>query len=324
MPYSILRTPDERFNNLPDYPFKPNYMTIEDLRIHYIDEGPPGGKVVLLLHGEPSWSYLYRKMIPPLVENDYRVIAPDLIGFGKSDKLVRQKDHSYKLHVSIITKFVETLDLKKANLFIQDWGGLIGMRVVHNMPDRFARIMAANTGFSRARGRKGLFGHLLFKRKIKSMGKVSGKDLSENPGFVNWVAYSQTVDNFQVGNIIQGSTISELSEEEVKAYDAPFPDDSYKAGPRVMPMLVTSQLRTNQKVWDQTFKNWTKPVMTAFSDKDPITRGGHKSFQRDIPGAADIHHHTTENAGHFLQEDKGPELAALLIKFIETTEKMGF
>lgn len=256
-------------------------------------------------------------MIPPLVENGFRVIAPDLIGFGKSDKLVNQKDHSYELHVSVMTELVEKLDLRDVNLFVQDWGGLIGLRVVHNLPNRFARIMAANTGFSKAKGWKGFFGHTLFKRKIKNMGKVTGKELNEKPGFVTWVAYSQTIDEFRVGDIIQGSTTSELSDEIIRAYDAPFPDDTYKAGPRVMPMLVTSQLRKNQKVWDTTFKNWNKPFMTAFSDKDPITKGGYKSYQRDIPGAASIDHHTTENAGHFLQEDKGPELAQLMIKFIE-------
>jgi haloalkane dehalogenase len=319
MTYSVLRTPDNRFEDLKDYPFTSNYITIDDLRIHYIDEGPPGEQIVLLAHGEPSWSYLYRKMIPPLVNKGYRVIAPDLIGFGKSDKLANQKDHSYQLHVKLMTQFIEVLNLKSINLFCQDWGGLIFLRVVHNQSDRFSRIMAANTGFSRARGYKGLLGHYKFKRKIKSLGKISGKELSENPGFVRWVAYSQTVDEFNVGNIIQGSTISDLSEEEITAYDAPFPDDSYKAGPRIMPMLVTSQLRKNQKAWDQTFKNWTKPFMTAFSDKDSITRGGHKSFQRDIPGAQNIDHHTTTEAGHFLQEDKGLELAELMINFIETT-----
>lgn len=258
-------------------------------------------------------------MIPPLIESGFRVITPDLIGFGRSDKLIHQKDHSYELHVRIITELVERLELKNISLFCQDWGGLIGLRVVHNLPDHFSRIMAANTGFSKAKGWKAYFGHTLFKRKIKSMGKITGKDLDQNPGFVTWVAYSQTVDEFRVGNIIQGATVTELSAAEIEAYDAPFPDDTYKAGPRVMPMLVTSQLRKNQKVWDTTFKNWDKPFMTAFSDKDPITKGGHKSFQRDIPGAAGIEHHTTENAGHFLQEDKGPELAELIIKFIKTT-----
>lgn len=317
MGYPILRTPDERFENLPDFSYKPNYVTINELRVHYVEAGPPSGNVILLLHGEPSWSYLYRKMIPILVEKGYRVIAPDLIGFGKSDKLVNQKDHSYELHVSIITEFVKTLDLTNISLFIQDWGGLIGLRVVHNLPSRFSRIMAANTGFTKAKGWKGWFGHTLFKRKIKSLGKVNGKYLSENPGFESWVAYSQSIDDFRVGDIIQGATVTELSEEEVKAYNSPYPDDSYKAGPRVMPMLVTSQLRKNQKVWDETFKKWNKPFMTAFSDKDPITRGGHKLFQKSVPGAANIKHHTTENAGHFLQEDKGSELADLLIQFIE-------
>ncbi len=320
MTYSILRTPDDRFENLSGYPFKPNYVTIDEFRLHYVDEGPPGGQIILLLHGEPSWSYLYRKMIPPLVDKGFRVITPDLIGFGKSDKLLRQKDHSYEFHVKIMTKFVETLDLREITLFCQDWGGLIGLRIVDRVSDRFAKIMAANTGFSKAKGWKAYFGHTLFKWKIKSKGKVTGKQLSDDPGFVNWVAYSQTVDDFRVGDIIQGSTISELSDEEIRGYNAPFPDDTYKAGPRIMPMLVTSQLRKNQKVWDTTFKNWTKPFITAFSDKDPITKGGYKSFQRDIPGAADTKHHTTENAGHFLQEDKGPELANLLIHFINSTK----
>ncbi|MCH8907208.1 MAG: alpha/beta fold hydrolase [Candidatus Heimdallarchaeota archaeon] len=314
---TILRTPDERFTDLPDYPFEPNYVTINGLRIHYVDEGPKDGKQILLLHGEPTWSYLYRKMIPPLAEKGYRVIAPDLVGFGKTDKFALRKDHTYDLHVEVMTKFVEALNLAEINLFIHDWGGLIGLRVVHNLSDKFITIMAANTGFPRAKGFKGLFGHMVFKRKIKQIGKVTAEELWDNPTFLRWVAFSQTVEIFDIGELLQRASETELSKEELAAYDAPFPDESYKEGPRAMTMLTTSQLRLNKKVWDTTFKTWNKQFMTAFSDKDPITRGGERTFKRDIPGARDINHPIIMNAGHFLQEDKPIELFELLTNFIE-------
>lgn len=315
----ILRTPDERFENLPDYNFQPNYVDIKGFRIHYVDEGPKEAPPILLLHGEPSWSYLYRKMIPPLVEAGYRTIAPDLLGFGKSDKLSKTKDYSYQGHVDIMAEFVKQLNPQNITLFCQDWGGLIGLRVVGEYPERFARIVAANTGLPSAKGIKAKIGYPLFKLQIRRLGTVTPKQFQENPNFMRWVAFSQTVPELPIGSLIQSSTVTNLSPEVVKAYDAPFPDASYKAGARIFPYLVPSQLSENKKVWDNVLTKWKKPFLTAFSDKDPITRGGERYFQKMIPGAQNREHVTIKDAGHFLQEDKGEELAQVILDFCKSS-----
>ncbi|MCB9081513.1 MAG: haloalkane dehalogenase [Lewinellaceae bacterium] len=319
---SVLRTPEERFSNLPDFPFAAHYADIQGFRIHYLDEGDPQGQVVLLLHGEPSWCYLYRKMIPPLVAAGYRVVAPDLLGFGKSDKPADQSAFTHRLHVSIIYELVKQLDLQGINLFIQDWGGLVGLRMVGLDPDRFARIMAANTLLPDAGGLKGLLGPWLFRRQIKQIIKKGGvtEDSIRGPkAFLHWVVYSQTAPELNIGRIIQKGTVKELSAAEVAAYEAPFPDESYKAAARIFPMLVPSELLTNHRVWKTVLERWEKPFLTAFSDTDPITRGMEKIFHKRVPGTRNQAHFTTEQAGHFLQEDQGELLAAKMHEFIQST-----
>lgn len=323
--HKIIRTPDNRFENLDGFPFTPNYVEIDNLRIHYIDEGSKSAMPILLMHGEPSWSYLYRKMIPILVNAGYRVIAPDLIGFGRSDKLMRMKDYSYKFQVDIFTKFVTELNLTNITLFCQDWGGLIGLRVVADQPERFSKIIVANTGLPAFKGIKAHIFPLLFRLAVWREGKVpliaANEEQSEEASmkpFIRWVAYSRTTPEFPIGDIIQSGTQTVLSPEVLNAYNAPFPDESYKAGARIMPSLVPTQLKENNKVWEEVFAHWTKPLLTMFSDRDPITRGGEKRFQAKIPGAKNQPHITIKDAGHFLQEDKGEEIAELIIKFIRS------
>ena len=292
----LLRTPDECFKNLPDYPFEPNYLNIDGIRIHYVDEGTKDAEVVLLMHGEPSWSYLYRHMIPILVRAGHRAIAPDLVGFGRSDKPTEKEDHTYRKHVSWISKWVNMLDLKRITLFCQDWGSLIGLRVAIENQERFNRIVLSNGGLPSGE---------------QKMGKA----------FLDWQHFSKTSPKFDVGNLIQSATVNNLPKDVLKAYDAPFPDDTFKAGARILPSLVPTskddpEHEANKKAWEEFFK-WNKPFLTAFSDSDPITRGGDKFFQKNIPGARGQNHTTIKDAGHFVQEDKGPELANLIIEFIE-------
>ncbi len=312
-----LRTPDSRFEDLPDFDFQANYMTINGLRIHYIDDGPREAPPILLMHGEPSWSYLYRKMIPPLVEEGYRAIAPDLMGFGKSDKPARTKDYSHTRHVNLMLELVRGLNLRDITMFCQDWGGLVGLRVVGEDPDRFSRIMAANTGLPSAKGIKAVTGYPLFKLRIRRMGKVTQEQMSKHANLMTWVAYSKTVPELPIGDVIQSATTTVLPPEVIRAYEAPFPDESYKAGARIFPYLVPSELSKNRKVWENVLTKWTKPFLTAFSDRDPITRGNDKYFQKMIPGARGREHVTIRGAGHFLQEDKGKELSDLILNFIQ-------
>ncbi|MFX1416465.1 MAG: haloalkane dehalogenase [Promethearchaeota archaeon] len=317
MPYKgILRTPESRFENLKGYAFSPNYVEISGLRVHYVDEGPQDVPPVLLMHGEPSWSYLYRKMIPLLNEEGLRTIAPDLVGFGRSDKLPRTKDYSYQMHVDIMTEFVKHLNLQDITLFCQDWGGLIGLRILGSHPNRFGRVVAANTGLPAAGGITGWTGATAFKLRLLREGKVSLEELWEKPGFLRWVAYSRTAPSLPIGDILQGATVTNLPPEVVQAYEAPFPDEQYKAGARIFPSLVPTQLRANQRVWDDVLSKWEKPFLTAFSDKDPITAGGERMFQRRIPGARGREHVTIKDAGHFLQEDKSKELVEVILGII--------
>jgi haloalkane dehalogenase len=316
----ILRTPDTRFENLPDYDFQPNYIDIQGVRIHYLDEGSKEAPPILLMHGEPSWSYLYRKMIPPLVNENFRAIAPDLIGFGKSDKLPYTKDYSHTRHVNVILEFVQKLGLVDITLFCQDWGGLIGLRVVGEEPYRFSRIIAANTGLPSAKGIRAKIGYPLFKLQIKRIGKVTQEQLQEHTNLQRWVAFSKTVPELPIGDILQMATVSNLTSDVLRAYEAPFPDESYKAGARIFPYLVPSELSKNKKVWDNVLSKWNKPFLTAFSDRDPITRGGERYFQKMIPGAQGQEHVTIKNAGHFLQEDKGEELSQVILNFINQGE----
>jgi haloalkane dehalogenase len=291
----IIRTPDERFRNLPGYDFAPRYVDVAGLRMHYIDAGPPGANPVLMLHGEPSWCFLYRKMISPVGAAGYRVIAPDLIGFGRSDKLLNKPDYSYQFHVDTMTLFLEALDLRNITLYGQDWGGLIGLRVAAENPDRFAGLIAANTGLPTG-------------------------DVPLTEAFFQWQAYSQSVPELHCGGIVKGACVTELTPEVIAAYDAPFPDETYKAGPRAFPLLVPSKpddpaAPANRKAWE-VLRGWQKPFLTAFSDGDPVTRGGEKVFQKLIPGAQGQPHVTIANAGHFLQEDQGEQCAQVVIDFL--------
>jgi len=295
----VLRTPDERFAGLADYPFAPQYLTVIDadgtaLRLHYVDEGPRDAAPVLLLHGEPSWSYLYRKFVPLLVAKGHRVIAPDLIGFGKSDKPATRSDYTYERHVRWMGDWLTALDLTNITLFCQDWGGLIGLRLVAASPDRFARLMIANTGLP------------------------VGTGFSE--GFNAWLAFSQNVPHFPAGAIVNGGVIRDLTPDEIAAYDAPFPEESYKEGARQFPTLVPvtpehASVAENKAAW-AVLERFDKPVLTAFADGDPITRGGEKAFIDRVPGARGQPHVILEKAGHFLQEDKSEELCALIDAFV--------
>jgi haloalkane dehalogenase len=291
----VLRTPDERFANLAGFPFAPHYVEVAGLRIHYVDEGPPTAPPVLLLHGEPSWSFLYRKMIPVLAAAGHRVVAPDLAGFGRSDKPLRREDYTYQRHVDWMFGLMTALDLRAITFFGQDWGGLIGLRLVAEHADRFARVVAGNTFLPTG-------------------------DLPASDAFKAWQRYSQETPDFHVGGIVRGGCVTDLSPEVIAAYDAPFPDDRYKAGARQFPMLVPTSpedpaAAPNRKAWE-VLNRFRKPFLTAFSDSDPITRGGDRFLQQAIPGAQGQPHTTIAGAGHFLQEDKGEELARVIVDFI--------
>lgn len=309
----ILRTPETRFKGITDFPYKPNYIQIDRFRLHYIDEGPKDGAPILLIHGEPTWSYLFRKMIPTLTAAGHRVIAPDLVGFGKSDKLTRIDDYSYPLQVDIMSKFIREIDLKEATFFGQDWGGLIGLRVVTAEPDRFARVIVSNTGMPSAKGIRGWIGYPLFKRMVKKIGPLTMEELRENITFPRWVAHVKHTHELDIGTLMDfmGGDPAKSA-----AYEAPFPDVRYKAGPQAMPYLVPSQLRENEKAW-KVFDNWRKPFLIAFSDSDPVSRGGEKVFEKRVPNPQSI---TIKGAGHFVQEDAGPELAQLIVDFMADKE----
>lgn len=293
-----IRTPTERFANLPDYDFREHYVEVDGLRMHYVDEGPADSEPVLLLHGEPSWSYLYRHMIPLIAAAGYRAIAPDLIGFGKSDKPMRQKDYSYAGHVAWMRQFIEGLNLSSITLVCQDWGSLIGLRVAAENEGRFARIVLANGGLPTG-------------------------DQSMPRAFLIWRAFAQYSPWFPIGRIIQSGTVTPLSAEVVAAYDAPFPSSAYKAGARAFPKLVPTTTNdpateSNRGAW-QAFRHWEKPFVTAFSNRDPITRGGDQPWLDQVPGSKNQVHTKIRNAGHFLQEDKGAELAQVVIDTIRAT-----
>lgn len=299
----FLRTPDSRFANLPGYAFTPHYLMVDDgeggqLRVHYLDEGPATADPLLLMHGEPSWSYLYRKMIPILVAAGHRVIAPDLIGFGRSDKPTRREDYTYQRHVGWMQSVLDQLQLERITLVCQDWGGLLGLRLVAAHPERFARVVAANT-------------------------MLPTGDHSPGEAFENWRTFSQDVPVFPAGGVIKGGTISALPQAVVDAYDAPYPDESYKEGARQFPLLVPTTpddpASAANRAASQVLGQWHKPFLTAFSDSDPVTAGGDKLMQKLIPGTRGQAHTTIVGAGHFLQEDKGEQLAETVVRFIAAT-----
>jgi haloalkane dehalogenase len=298
-----LRTPEEQFAKLKDFAFKPNYLEVPDgegasLRIHYLDEGSQKGDPVLLMHGEPSWCYLYRKMIPILVNEGHRVVAPDLVGFGRSDKPSDRTDYTYQRHVDWMLAWLEQLDLSRVTLVCQDWGGLIGLRLVTANPDRFARVVVANTGLPTGDG-------------------------PITDAFLNWRKFSIEIPDFDVGTIITMGCQTELSAEVIFAYNAPFPDDTYKEGARIFPSLVPitpddPASEANREAW-KILATFEKPFLTAFSDGDPITNGGEQVFQRLVPGTAGQPHTIIKGGGHFLQEDCGEDLAKVVNDFIKQT-----
>jgi haloalkane dehalogenase len=314
----VARTPEERFANLPDFPFAPHYAEVSGYRVHYLDEGPRDGQQILLLHGQPSWSYLYRHMIPPLAAAGYRVVVPDLVGFGKSDKPIEQSDYSYQMHVDVVTELVQRLDLQGATFFGQDWGGLIGLRVVAEEPDRFARIMISNTGLPAAGGILGWVGYPLFRLAVWWEGEVQTLDAGDGDfSFARWVAYARTTDDFDMQGLFQVATTRELSTDELDGYAAPFAGEEHLAGARIFPYLVPSQLRTNDQVMREVYDQWTKPFLTAFGDSDPVTAGRDASWQERVPGAKGQPHVTIENAGHFIQEDQPERLVELMVALID-------
>lgn len=292
----VLRTPDAAFAGITDYPFAPHYLDIKDadtgtpLRVHYIDEGPRDAPVVLMMHGEPSWSYLYRHMIGPVVAAGYRVVAPDLIGFGKSDKPAAQSDYSYARHVAWMRSWLEQLDLQRVTLACQDWGSLIGLRLAAEMPDRFAAIALSNGGLPEG---------------------------GEAPrAFAIWRAFSRWSPFFPIGKIVSAGTKRGLSEAEIAAYDAPFPDASFKAGARIFPSFVPFE--DNVAVPDQkrawaVFDQWEKPFLCCFSDQDRITRGGESRFIGRVPGTEGQNHRSL-SGGHFIQEDDPAGFVACILE----------
>jgi len=296
----FLRTPDERFANLSDFDFDPNYVELDDteggrLRMHFLDEGPSDAAPVLVMHGEPTWCYLYRHMIPIYAAAGHRVLAPDLIGFGRSDKPTERSDYTYQRHVDWMTEWLRQVDLMGITLVCQDWGGLIGLRLVASMPERFARVVVANTALPTG---------------DKPMGAA----------FHSWRDFSQSVPNFNAGRIVYGGTTSKITASEVAAYNAPFPDASFQAGARQFPMLVPDTpdnpaSAPNRAAWE-TLRSMDIPFLTVFGADDKIMAGVDREFQKSIPGAAGQNHAILPNAGHFLQEDVGKELAQVTLEFI--------
>lgn len=299
-----LRTPDDRFVGLPDYDFSPHYVEVADpaepgamLRVHHLDEGPDDGPVVLLMHGEPSWCYLYRHMIGPLVAAGFRCIAPDLVGFGRSDKPIDRATHTYANHVEWMREALfDRLDLRSITYFGQDWGGLIGLRLVAEHPDRYARVIVSNTGLNTG-------------------------DRGAGAAFLAWQDYARTAEEFPIGRIVAGGVLNGLSEAEIAAYDAPFPTDDHTIAPRTMPSLVPTgpddpASQANRDAWS-VLETWDRPFLIAFSDSDPLTAGGERSFLK-VPEAV-RQQVVIEGAAHFVQEDKGPELAALIVDFVART-----
>ncbi|MAB60066.1 MAG: haloalkane dehalogenase [Verrucomicrobiales bacterium] len=287
---SILRTPESRFENLKDFNFEPNYLELghksESMRMHYLDENKDSNDVVLLLHGEPTWCYLYRHIIPILTKAGKRVIAPDLIGFGKSDKLTTKEDYTYANHIMWVSQLFDHLQLDNVVLFAQDWGGLIGLRILAENPEKFSGLVVSNSGLP------------------------VGSGASE--GFKQWLNYSQTVEDFNAGKIVYQGSLKALDNYEIDAYNAPFPDDSFKVAARVFPTIVPitkehAEVEENIKAWE-VLKKFDRPTVAIFGEHDASFKGGDKYIIEKIAGAKGMNHQRI-NAGHFSQENQ-PELIA--------------
>ena len=333
----VLRTPDERFTDLHEFPFEPNYIFIDGLRIHYIDEGPRDADPIILFHGEPTWSYLYRKMIPVLASEGHRVIVPDMVGFGKSDKFISKHDYSYQHHVDVMKELVTRLDLKDATHFGQDWGGLVGLRVVAELPDRFSRVVVSNTGMVARAGISGWLFEGFVKLLVWWHGEVTFEELKtasedalaiQNPSqiqgarmFSKWIAHSYHAQDMDIVGIIETFGRIKLIDREANAYEAPYPTGEYKAGAHVWPYLIPTQLAENEEYWVNVYEKWDKPFLVAFGGEERVTINMKDDFLNRIPNPTVV---TLEGVGHFVQEEVGPELAMLVSDFIAGRPVEGF
>lgn len=315
------RTPDERFEGMVDYPFAPHYLEVDDteggkLRIHYLDEGAPEGDVVLLMHGQPVWSYLYRHMIPPLVEAGFRVIAPDLVGFGRSDKPTRTQDYTYARHVAWMQDWLLQLDLSGITVFFQDWGSMIGLRLVAAFPERFSHVVLANGALVAGAIPEALSDTL--KEAYDALPVVKAEELDERfrdtsgiPGILYWRKFcALSPEILRPGDAVIDHVSSgrSFSAAEKAAFNAPYPDETYLAGARRFPSLIPlfpdePELEENRAAWEQ-LKQFDKPFMCAFSDDDPVTAGGDQAFLKHVPGCQGVEHRTITGAGHFLQHEQ--------------------
>lgn len=294
---TVIRTPDERFSKLPDFPFAPHYIEVNGLRIHYVDEGK--GETILCLHGEPSWSFLYRKMIASM-SKQHRVMAMDFIGFGRSDKFTEREAYTFQMHLDTLMGVIKAMNLEQITVVVQDWGGLLGLAAVAHMPERFARLVIMNTGLPTGKGKP-------------------------SEAFLAWRSFAETHPDLQVGQtILHGVAHPEkLTKEIIAAYEAPFPDVTYKAGAAMWPLLVpispdnpaSNEMRHAREV----LSKWDKPALVMFSDKDPVTGGGDKFFRSLIPTAKDQPEIVIKDAGHFLQEEKSKEISQHILDFISRT-----
>ncbi len=299
---SVIRTPEERFNDLPDFEFAPHYIEINGLRIHYIDEGKGG--IVLCLHGEPTWSFLYRRIIP-ILATKHRVIAMDFVGFGRSDKFTERGEYSFHMHKDTLAGFIDKLALNKITLVVHDWGGLVGLGLVGETPEIFARLVIMNTGLPTAE---------------------ESADRDRVNAFLAWRQFAERTPDLPVGQVIRMGCVhgDRMKPEVIASYEAPFPDASYKAGAAVWPLLVpilpddpgAAEMRQAREV----LSKWNKPALIMFSDGDPITRGGDKFLRKLIPTAKNQPEIVIRDAGHFLQEEKGQEVAQHILDFVDQTQ----
>ncbi len=317
----MLHTPDDRFASLPGYPYPPRYVGIADrelgeLRMNHVDTGPADAPPVLLLHGQPTWSYLYRKVIAGLVARGHRCVAPDLIGYGRSDKPDDRFAYTFEAHVRWLRGFVEALDLRDVTLVCQDWGGPLGLAVLAALPDRFARVVAANTILHTSDE------HLAGRLTWANHGIADGRVVLQE-ALVDYLAYTMRARDFEASTLVRFATTTDVPDEVLAAYDAPFPDEPHKTGVRQMTALLPLTrndpgARIDRRTME-VLRTWDKPFLTAYSDGDPATAGWERVFQEEVPGAKGQPHVTIEGAGHFLQEDRGEELATVIADLIDAT-----